>query len=489
MCWIEKKIVPSIDLIKELLALEECQVKDVSFLKDVNIKVLKNDKHFDLVFDTRDYNSVEKAKYENLADFRIVENGKTYLVPKGKSRISKMKEYWNERGFECVVQVAELCTQGIEPEASYYYRYMVPVDMQTHFGDIRGWGFKVEGNISPRELLKINLPQGEVHFYRIQEGKQPFLVIEPQFLCSHTEIDKIAYVILLSFGLISGTAYLDEAYMVVSATDDFQNPTGIYFKSLRDTIKCQYTIFTTNVYSVLMPIAKRLGTDVEKRVLEKIEEKKWNCAIEEMSGEVFSSLVLNFYENDAIARATLLLLDSSTLTLELQPAAYCIAFETLCTALSKIHELDAPKMLEKDIWDKGGIKKDLQKVISENLQNGILSRMQADFLKNKIDNLNTPTNLDKLKLPFEHLGYSLSDAEIAGIKDRNRFMHGILNTNKEEEMADKLFHASLLMHKLCCILLLKHCGFSGYIINNLALFQKTDMEEIEEMLSFAFIKI
>lgn len=146
-------------------------------------------------------------------------------------------------------------------------------------------------------------------------------------------------------------------------------------------------------------------------------------------------------------------------------------------------------MLEKDIWDKGGIKKDLQKVISENLQNGILSRMQADFLKNKIDNLNTPTNMDKLKLPFEHLGYSLSDAEIAGIKDRNRFMHGILNTNKEEEMADKLFHASLLMHKLSCILLLKHCGFSGYIINNLALFQKTDMEEIEEMLSFAFIKI
>lgn len=478
MSWIEKKLSPSIDLIKNLLNIEECQVKGISFLEGVNITVQKSDKHFDLVFDVRDYSSVEKAKYENLGDFQIIANEKAYLVLGGKSRVSRLKDYWDDRGFECMIQVDELCTEGIEQEESYYYRYMVPVDKQVHFTDFRGWGFKVAKDISTRSLLKINLPQGEVHFYTVQVGKQPFLIIESRFLCSQAEIDKIAYVTLLSFGIISGTVYLDEVYIMASATDEFQNPIGLYYKSLRDTIKCQYSIFTTNVYSVLMPIAKRL--DMEQRMLKKIEDKKWNCAIEEMSEEVFSSLVLKLYEKDAIARAALLLLDSSTLTLELQPAAYCIAFETLCTALSKYYKLDAPKIVEKDIWDKSGLKDELQKVVSDNLQNGILNDTQAEFLKNKIANLNSPTNFDKLKQPFEYFGYPLSKAEIAGIKDRNRFMHGILNTDKEEEIsevADKLFFASLLLHKLSCVLLLKHCGFKGYIINNLVLHQRGSMQK------------
>lgn len=478
MCWMQKKIGPSIELIKDLWNLKECQAKGISFLEDVNITVQKSDKYFDLVFNTREYNSVEKAKYENLGDFQIVENGKTYLVPNGKSRIFRLKDCWDDSGFECVIRVSELCTQGVEQKGAYYYRYMVPVDKQIHFNDIRGWGFKVDERISMGGLLKINLPQGEVHFCSVQVGKQSFLIIESRFLCSQAEIDKIAYVTLLSFGLISGTVHLDEAYMVVSVTDDFQNPIGIYYKSLRNTIKCQYTIFTTKVYSVLMPIAKKL--DMEQRMLKKIGDKKWDCAIEEMNGEVFSSIVLRLYEKDAIARAALLLLDSSTLTLELQPAAYCIAFETLCTALSNFYGLDAPKVLEMDIWDKNGLKNELEKVVDENLKNGILNDTQATFLRIKIANFNSPTNLNKLKQPFEYFGYPLSEAEITGIKDRNRFMHGILNTRKEEDVekvADKLFFASLLMHKLSCILLLKHCGFTGYIINNLVLYQKVNMKK------------
>lgn len=486
MALIEKNIEPSIALIKELSDLKECKVVGLSFLDELDVVVQKHDKNFDLIFNTRDYQSVEEARYKDLEDFQLIENGKTYWVSGKKSRFARLKDYWDERGFECTIRAEELYTQVIEPDASYYIRYMIPVEKRVYFTDFRGWGFKV-GSTSFGGLMKINFSQGEVHFYTITVGEQSYLVVESVFLCSLLEIDKVAYSVLLAFGLISGTVHLNEAYMIMATTDDFRDPIGVYYKSLRDSIRCQYTIFTTNVYSVLMPIAKRMGdSGVEKKMLEKIE-KKWKCAIEEMSAEVFTTLVLNLYQNDAIARATLLLLDSSTLTLELQPAAYCIAFETVCTALSKIYDLKSPKMLGKDVWDNSGIKKELLKVIDKGLEDGVLDDLQGDFLKGKINNMNAPANLDKLKLPFERFGYPLSETDITGIKNRNRFMHGILNTdNKEGETeADKLFFSSLLMHKLTCILILKHCGFNGYIIDNLVLHQKPNKKSRRS----AFIKI
>ena len=210
-----------------------------------------------MIFNTRDYQSVEEARYKDLEDFQLIENGKTYLVSGKKSRFARLKDYWDERGFECTIRAEELYTQVIEPDASYYIRYMIPVEKRVYFTDFRGWGFKV-GSTSFGGLMKINFSQGEVHFYTITVGEQSYLVVESVFLCSLLEIDKVAYSVLLAFGLISGTVHLNEAYMIMATTDDFRDPIGVYYKSLRDSIRCQYTIFTTNVYSVLMPIAKRM---------------------------------------------------------------------------------------------------------------------------------------------------------------------------------------------------------------------------------------
>ena len=102
----------------------------------------------------------------------------------------------------------------------------------------------------------------------------------------------------------------------------------------------------------------------------------------------------------------------------------------------------------------------------------ILDEEEKKYLKNKINNLNQPPNTDKLSLPFKAVGYNLSKEEIEVIKDRNKFLHGHLNINVNETEINKLFYTSLMLHRLCCVLILKLCGFQGYIINNKALFAK-----------------
>lgn len=469
-----KKIIePSMSLIKGLLEMKEGKIDGISYAEGTSVIVEKEDNHFDLVFDSQDYNAIDKAKYNSFGEFRLICDDKSYVIPENQSRIAKVKEHCGNRGFGCTIRVSDIHTQGISKEASYYFRYIVPVDKKVHFTDFRGWNFETENNYWVGGLMKIAFPQGEVHFYHINIGKQNFIVVESRFMCPFNDIDKIAYSVLLGFGFIIGKVYLDEAYTIVATTDDFLNPLGVYYKSLRKSIECQYTIFTTNVYSVLMPIAKKKTCEnAENRMMEIIKKRKWDFAIEGISEDVFSCLVVNFYNYDAIARSALLLLDSSTLTLELQPAAYCIAYETLCNELAKQFKLSSPVVIEKSVWEKRGVKQELLNVVEIKRKESVLNDQQAEFLIKKINYMNSPTNMDKLNLPFRHFGYALSELDISAIKDRNRFMHGNLNADEGEDFVDKLFTTSLLMHKLCCILILKFAGFEGCIINNLALYGK-----------------
>ena len=75
-------------------------------------------------------------------------------------------------------------------------------------------------------------------------------------------------------------------------------------------------------------------------------------------------------------------------------------------------------------------------------------------------------------MPFNAVGYTLSNEEMQSIQDRNLFLHGHLNVQQGENEIDKLFYTSLMFHRLCCILILKMVGFKGHIVNNIAFFAK-----------------
>ncbi|REC39780.1 hypothetical protein [Chryseobacterium sp. 5_R23647] len=159
-----------------------------------------------------------------------------------------------------------------------------------------------------------------------------------------------------------------------------------------------------------------------------------------------------------------LLLSNSKLGLELQSGAFCISFETICNSISKKYNSVGPKMIETLQWE--SLKKDLLAVFN----NSKLTKEAKQFGINKINNLNQPTNKDKLTLPFKEVGYKLNLSEIKVINDRNLFLHGNLNVKDSENEIDKLFYTSIMLHRLCCTLILKMCAFDGHIINNIILY-------------------
>ena len=93
--------------------------------------------------------------------------------------------------------------------------------------------------------------------YNFKYNKKGYIIIESSKKCYLKYIEDIAYASLLTLGFLSGKLYLDEAYIIASDQKKFNNPLGVYYKSLRESIFGQYSIFTKNAYSILIPIAKK----------------------------------------------------------------------------------------------------------------------------------------------------------------------------------------------------------------------------------------
>jgi hypothetical protein len=477
---IEKWLEPTLDFISETSALQSCKAVGIPFVENRSVNIFKNKNQFDFSFlsPLAEYSAINQAKTTNLDQFTIATANSTYVIPAGSLITSYRDCFDEEQGFNCVINSQLLHTEGFNIGENYYFRYVVPIGEQTisfrdyafyhydyHSKGRKGWCF---------DLIKIFLNEREFHFWGFKEGNDSFLIVDSLMPCTLEMIDKIALSILVSHGFLCSSIYLNEAYIIYGGELDFKTPTGIYYKSLRNSIKGQYTIFTTNAYSVLVPIGKNKDSiHGESEAIEKIKKEDWINKLGIFKEETFSKLVNIIHNNESVLRAAMTTVEASKFAIDIQLAMYCVAFETLSKQIMKIHQIKPSTVIEKNIW-KNQIRplfvnaiKAIQK--DEQIK---LSEEQFDFLDKKINSLNNPTNKDTLKLPFEWLGYNLSEEELTCIDYRNLSLHGILPIEKDEDEIDKLFYVNLMMHKLCSVLILKLAGFEGYIINNIKLHEK-----------------
>lgn len=468
MEWIDKNLYPSLKLINSFKKMKKVHIQGISFMENRNISFSKQKNRIAMTFNTQitEHKDVESAKISNLPEFTFCNNNRKYIVPKDMGRITKYRDNifeQNLNNFSIEINADAMYSTMIDINRKYYFRYFVPIEKRADFEDFDHYEFKYNDN-QIGSLLKIVRLNDEIHLYHFEYCKEHYLVVEATMPCSFNDIEKLAYCSLLTFGFFSGILHLNETYIIVSKSKGFNSPVGLYYKSLRETISGQYSIFTTNAYSVLIPISRKMkAKNAEVRMM-KIIEDKWKFRINRIRENVFCKMMNLFYENESIARAALISLSASKLGLELQAGVYCIAFVTICNSINKIYNLQALHIIDEQQWNT--IKQDLL----ETFNKSSLPKKAADFGKNKINNLNQPTNKNKLILSFGEVGYNLSNDEIKAIEDRNLFLHGHLNVKPEEKEIDKLFYTSIMFHRLCCILILKMSGFDGHIINNIALF-------------------
>lgn len=96
-----------------------------------------------------------------------------------------------------------------------------------------------------------------------------------------------------------------------------------------------------------------------------------------------------------------------------------------------------------------------------------------NIIKAKIQNLNSPTNRDKLEKPFELMGITLTEGEKLIIGSRNKYLHGGEPENSYEWFLKRQLNA-LNLFDLTARLILKYAKYEGhyfspqfkYVLNN-----------------------
>jgi len=241
---------------------------------------------------------------------------------------------------------------------------------------------------------------------------------------------KYMYPISLSLGMVTSVAPFDYAIVVASKTPEFDGEIMGGIVKLRPTIKSQYRFFTTDLYGLGW-----LRHIVDYDVFRPYCDEKGDLLkgrLDPMTEQEFSGLVSMLHRSKDLARAALMLIDSS-MNLECMGVTYAVALETICTRLIEANKDFFSKYIEQKPWD-------------------------DEWISNK----------NKLIRPFDlpEIGYELSEEkgkELLGI--RNSFLHGgVLGFSHTEYY--KLLYPCMKLRSFCGILLFRHAGFKGPILNN-----------------------
>lgn len=348
---------------------------------------------------------------------------------------------------KCCIRFRQLMDSRWSKETKYYYRYILPVKHDKWRNFIRATDYYQDCddaaliNESPYfEVIRIDFFEGQqIHLFPIYnevfESKflmieSKYLVIESQFPCTYNDMNRYMYAISLSFGLVTTVAPLDYVIVVASKTSDFEGEIMGGIVKLPPTIKNQYRFIATDIRELYNDLKKKVDYDAFRPYCDK-EGKLLRSHLDLMKEQEFSALARMLYENKALARAALMLIDSS-MNLQCLGAISAVALETICSVLIEENKESLPKHLKK---------------------NG-----EEGKRKNK----------EKLTEPFmlPQIGYELSEEKGKELVDiRNSFLHGgVLGFSHTEY--HKLLYPCMKLRKLCGILLLRYSGYKGPILNN-----------------------
>lgn len=357
----------------------------------------------------------------------------------------------------------------MSPENSYYQRYIVEVSNQSTVTRNIGFGLvSLDGQDCNGSSININGRSFSICFFSTE--KKNYMAIDSDTKLTEREMREVVFSITVAIGLLTSHLFLGEYWMVASEDKDSRKPVGLFYSTLTPSVKSDYPIFSSNVYSVLIPIAKKIDpVNGEKRALSIISSYKLGCAIEPISIEVFERIVEILERYESLQRGIYILLSGTQLSLEIQPGAFSIALEAICNIAKEVIPSSKAFKVRDEVWEK--MLPMLENVSDEQMSAGLINQEEHDFFKKKLKSLNTPFNSDKLTSLLEHFGYPLTSADYDAIKFRNPLLHGDIKIKKMMGSDfDNLFSLSLRLHQLCCSIPLLMAGYEGYILNNCKLY-------------------
>lgn len=461
MC-IVKELSSTIDFISSFQ--QNIKISGLPFT-DRNAQLSINNRELRLDFHLTTEEAFKSHNFGFLNRFYVINNnGEKYVVPEQNGvlcgtlnfgdSMTELQNYY--------IRISRLMNEKWNEKEKYYYRFLLPIEKVFWIYDIRTIIYQT-GKSSCSGLIPIKFSEDEVQMYPVHIGEQKYLAIESEMKCTYEMMQKYIYSISLSLGLITSIIPFDYAYIIATGTENFTDDLICGFTQMRPTIKGQYQFFTTNMYSIKEVLTRN---HVDYAMEQLYDGDTFKAYLQDwIQIDEFEKIVLMLYGNEDLARATLILIESSTMPLDYQGAMCAVALETICSALEE--SKDKTYMSNND-W-KTKVKPLFDQLIDSLLKKGIITEFHASNMRNKLNSLNLASNKDKLSLPFSQRGYILSEQEKNIINSRNRFLHGHILGHSYEESFQEVLYASLELQKLCILLLFRESGFKGLIVNNAVL--------------------
>ena len=442
---IKKIVKPSLSLVKSLQFINSCNISIPLFdTVCINPKIIKEDHSFVIEFDSSE-NLWERRSENVQVDLNFSNNNYTFF----NSYITKMDPFKSDSSNIYSIKSSNLKSQ-IEFDSSHNLRMIIPTDSSVSFHSLfTTYGFDYE-DTSSSGLIKCN-NNGTYHLFNIKKDDINYLCIDGMVPMELETFYNRTYEILLTLGFITGNYHQGECY-ILSSNDNFNSLNYIEFSSLRKTITTPYRILETNPYNVFN---------------ESIANSKRQIMSNIFSENILNTMIDKCREDLFFQNSLLLILESSLYTLDTQPACLSVALEAICNSF-----VDKNSSSIKPINDKKVSKKVISelKLVLDNFGD-TLSEDAKKILNIKLNNINAPTNRDKLVKPFELLGIELKDYELQAINSRNDFLHcnaniniGISIKNSESDF-NKIYFTTVVLIRLLYRLILKQVGYNGYIVN------------------------
>ena len=434
-----------------------------------NVQFGKGERCFQLSYEKDPRISVSFEDFSTPAS-KLQIDGEDFEVPENGGHLSShtMRVIQPD---EVTIQFDKFHHSCLNPDKPYYFRYITEVNtkddlLRTFEGsyiDIDGKDiFAIDTMVDGVQLL--------LYYYPYNDKR--YLIIEYEKSITAKGMSDLCFSTLVAFGMITTTVHLNECWMAAYEGDDKLENTGMFYQSLAPTVKCDYWIFTTNVYPSLVHIAKNIDpAKGENRACELIGKLGLSNALPNFPSDVFGRLVENMRKYEELQRGIFIILMGSKLHLEIQAATYCVALEAISNLAPKIISQKEEHIInDKKAWK--NVKKRLNALIAELCEQEVITEKEKADIKKKIESMNKAFNSEKLRALLEYYHYPLRQFDDLTLFLRNLLLHGSIKFKvlKGREPEDYLFELSMNLHKLCCAIALLMSGYKGYIVNNRKLY-------------------
>lgn len=286
----------------------------------------------------------------------------------------------------------------------------------------------------------------QFHFYALEPINS--VVIDSIDVITKEEFSKSTDIIRLAFAFLSGKYYREESVTFSSNDIDMSSILNLDLKKEEPTVLTDNQLINPNMFF-----------DRYERQSAATKEQ-WKVYHTMFSSEVFSNFCEKLYDSVEFKRSVELMVNAGAISDPVQKGAlYSVSLETLTEYLRNLDEEAFKPISDKAIYQtfRTGLQGELTKIKES------IPESSFNILEKKLDNINSPTNRDKLIKPFQHLSIKLEPEDIEVLEHRNRYLHGDKpdDVTENKELLKIAFH----LHSLIGKLVLKHVGYSGHYLN------------------------